>query len=200
MQVLDTSVAMSFGNWIPDINRNNLPKPPAWFLKRLWDQDPGLVIVPARTARKYLLARRRDRSLAVPMIVENLKTAAIKKHARVMYSDGDLLASLKLVAVDTIVGNFHTGWAGADAIIADLRDRDMWADGGVDAYIARVEAKEEQTRLDQRKKFLDDVDHRASDAYRSYKARTGQRNHTAKNIPVRQSSPSSRTDGVIITG
>ena len=189
MAGLETSVAMSFGNWIPDINRYNLPKPPAWFLKRLWDQDSGLVIVPARTARKYLLARRRERSLAVPMIVENLKTAAVKKHQRVAYSDGDLLASLKLVSVDTIVGNFHTGWTGADAIIADLRDRDMWADGGVDAYIKRVEAKEEAARVKKRKQLLDDIDHRAADAYRSYKARTGQRNHTAKNVAVKSTSP-----------
>jgi len=199
---LDT--ASMTGNWIPDINRYNLPKPPQWFLTRLWDLDVALVVVPARTGRKYLLARRRERSLRVPMIVENLKASALKNHKRVKYSDGDLLTSLNLVAVDTIVGNFHTGWSGADMIFADLRMRDMWANGGVDAFIKRVEEQEEAVQVAKRKQLLDDIDHRAGDAYRSYQARTGQRNHTAKNVAVTNSVPSSRTastqPAIVITG
>lgn len=182
------------GNWIPDINRHNLPKPPQWFLTRLWDLDAALVVLPARTGRKYLLARRRELSLRVPMLVENLKTAALKKHARVNYSDGDLLAQYKLVSVDTLVGNFHTGWSGADLIFQNLRERDMWADGGVDGFIKRMEEREAEIANKKRAKLLGDIEHRAGDAYRSYKARTGQRTKL---------SPSSRTDGtsgIVITG
>lgn len=171
-------------NWIADVNRFNLPKPPAWFLKILWDQDAALVVLPSRQGRKYLIGRRRERSRVVAGIVQHQVNENV--HARVGHSDSALLEDHKLVKVDAITsltGNMHNAsWmTSSPEILKDLRDRDMWAAGGADAYIAKLEAGE-QARADQKRAaLLDDIDHRAGDAWRSYQARTGQRNHRGRN-------------------
>lgn len=198
---------ISFGNWIPDINRYGLPVPPEWFLKAMWDMDAGLVILPSRGTRKYLVARRRDKSLASFRIVEKVIEAAQKKHKRTPYLDSDLLESNKLVGVDVISGNVYGGtWN--PSMLAGLRDRDMWAAGGADEYIKKIEAAEEKERIDKRVSVLDDIEYRAKDAWRSYQARTGQRNQHAKDRRRGQKKspfqPSGSTagsgSGIVITG
>jgi hypothetical protein len=60
-------------------------------------------------------------------------------------------------------------------IMSDLRKRDMWAAGGAEAYITRLEAEEAAEDAAKRKQTEDDIEYRAADAWRSYQARTGQR-------------------------
>lgn len=176
------AAAAETANWIPDINRYGLPKPPAWFLKILWDQDPGLVVIPSRQGQKYILARRRDRS----KLIANIARTQINErvHKRVNYSDSDMLEGRSFVKVDSIrsiTGNvFNASWmTSCPAMIKELRDRDMWAAGGAEKYIEKIEAEEKAKADRQRKTLLDDLDHRAGDAWRSYQARTGQRNQRA---------------------
>lgn len=163
-------MAVDYRNWIADQNPHGLPKPPMWFLKGLFDQDAALVILPSRVSKKYILARRRELSMRAPLMV--------KAHNKLMQAtrggDGDMLASHNLQGVDSIVGNVHGAWS--PAILADLKSRDMWAAGGADKYIEKLEADEKKVRDNKRKKVLDDMDHRARDAWKSYQARTGQRN------------------------
>lgn len=182
-------------NWIPDRNRFSAPKPPEWFLKALWDQDAQLVILPSRIGRKYILARRRQKSSAVPVLV--------KAHNKLMIdtrgSDGDMLASYNLLGVDTIKGNIHGTWS--PAILQELRERDMWP-GGADKFIDKLEEGERKVEATKRANFQSDMEHRAGDAWRSLQARTGQRNQHSnaghkKSAKVSKPSrqPSSSTAG-----
>lgn len=183
MPSIDSSAALQ-SNWIPDTNPFRLPQPPSWFLKLLWDQDAGLVMLPSRQGRKYLLARRRERSQTMHRIAINEKV-----HRRVPQSDGDMLESRHCVLVDTITsitGNAGTGsWmASAPGILQSLRNRDMWAAGGADKYNDKLLADEALVADRERQRLLDDIDHRARDAWRSYQARTGRRNQHANNQAV----------------
>jgi len=192
-------MAVDYLNWIADENPHKLRKPPMWFLKMLFDRDAALVILPSRTGRKYLLARRREFSMRVPMLVKAHNT--LMKQTR--GSDGDMLANHNLQGVDSIVGHVHGTWS--PTIIADLKARDMWSAGGADQYIANLENQEQQQEQAKRKSLLNDIDHRARDAWRSLQARTGQRNQhsnqhhrkTVKMLKSKTSSPlpSSRTAG-----
>src|SRR6267142_447898 len=162
-------------NWIPDINRFGVPKPPAWFLKALCDQDAALVILPSRCRRVYLLTRRRRLSLRGPAL--NAAKNNLLRDTR--GSAGDLLATHNLEMVGTITGYMNGSWS--PTILRDLKERDTGAAGGADAYIARIEAAEAAALRKKRTDLLDSIDHRARDAYRSLQARTGQRNQHANN-------------------
>ena len=50
-------------NWIEDENRFKLSGPPKWFLQRLKDFDPSLVILPSRQKMAYRLAPSVDRPI-----------------------------------------------------------------------------------------------------------------------------------------
>jgi hypothetical protein len=186
-------------NWIEDSNRYKLPAPPQWFLKALWDQDSELVILPSRKKKCYILARRRDKSLRAPMLVKVDNELQRKTRG----SDADLLAVNKLVFVDHITGVAGGTWS--PVILQDLRDRDTWKQGA-DKYNDSLLEQEKSAADKKRAKWLDDIDHRSKDAYRSYQARTGQRNKHAndnhhKGARVyKQSSSSTAGSGIVITG
>lgn len=192
-----TDTAATTLNWIPDVNKYRLAKPPDWFLKQMWDLDAALVILPSRNRQVYLLGRRRELSQRVPMLVEQFKkdTAADPRSKGL---DADLIASSNLVMVDTIGGNVRGSWS--PLLLQALKERDMWGTGGVDAYIAQMEAREQKAADLKRTQLLDDIDHRARDAWRSYQARTGERNQRgtgrkpgARVVKSSLSRPSSRT-------
>lgn len=161
-------------NWLPDVNRYKAPKPPAWFLKALWDQDAMLVILPSRVRKAYVLARRRDKTyINAPMMVAAHNDLLRKTRG----SDGDLLATHNLLMVDYINGNIHGTWS--PAIIADLKSRDTWAAGGGYAFADKLDAQDAKDREKKARDLADSMEHRARDAYRSLQARTGQRNKHA---------------------
>jgi hypothetical protein len=159
-------------NWFPDTNKFMLPKPPAWWLKRLHDQDAELVVFPSRLRPAYILARRRSSSLAMPKSVALANDLDRMTHA----GDGDVMAAHGLVHVENILGGFGN-WT--DNIFHELRRRDIWAAGGADKFNNLIVESEQAARDKQRKDMLDDIDHRSGDAFRSYQARTGQRNKHA---------------------
>lgn len=159
-------------NWLPDTNPYYLPKPPAWWLQLLHDQDSALVVFPSRLGARYILARRRSASLGMPALVKvDADLLRITAHG-----DGDVLANHNLVAVDSII-NTNGNWT--TAIFAQLRARDIWDAGGGDAYTDRIELAEGQLAAKKRADMLDDIDQRAIDSYHSLQARTGQRNQRA---------------------
>lgn len=159
-------------NWFPDTNPYMLPTPPAWWLQLLHDQDAALVLFPSRLGARYILARRRSATLGMPALVK-VDNELLKMTAG---GDGDVLAAHGLVAVDTVI-NTSGNWT--TAIFAQLRARDIWTAGGGDAYADRMDAADAAIVAAKRAHFIDDIDQRAKDSYRSLQARTGQRNQRA---------------------
>lgn len=169
-------------NWIPDANRWNLPAPPDWFLQRLWDFDAQLTLIPSRQKVKgerpaYLLCRRRQFSagLGDVAMLDN-------KHP-----DTNMCVALGLVPIAPLrFKTAQTGFTmgGCDALINELKSRDQWAisggpTGDPDAVWKQVEYAEELQARRDKAALRDKFYHMARDAWRSLKARTGQRNKTA---------------------
>lgn len=80
-------------NYIVDENRFKLAGPPKWWLTKLWDFDPSLVVVPSRQDCVYRLAQRRK--LNLPEHITN--------DALFNFSDTKMLASYELIPVTTII-------------------------------------------------------------------------------------------------
>ncbi len=134
----------------------------------MYDMDAGLVIFPSVLRRCYIIARRRAASLKWATLVK-LNDDLVKMSA---HGDGDVLAANSIVFVETLIG--WDIWT--DQPLRELRQRDMWRAGGADAYNAKLLATEQAAKDAERKTLDDNLDHRARDGWRSYQARTGQRN------------------------
>lgn len=89
-------------------------------------------------------------------------------------ADTQMLASYGLVPVTTVVRTYGATWE-IESILAQLRSRDIWAQGGAEKVVDALEASEESERQRIIQNGRADMDHRSRDAYRSYQARTGQR-------------------------
>jgi hypothetical protein len=173
----DSSTAPVFScpNWIADRNRYKLPTPPTWALKKLYDWDPLLVIVPSRNkpvqgeGPQYLLTRRAVRSagLGKEALMENQHpdTWMCQEHGLVP------IAPLRWKSKDRT-------WRerDVDLFIEELKARDQWkfktGDEAADAVEAFEAAAEQKRRAD----FRDTIYHMARDAWRSMAARAGWRN------------------------
>lgn len=163
-------------NYLQTANPFQLPAPPAWWLKAMWDMDVALVMFPSTLRHAYIIARRRSHSLRMPALVE-LDKALLKTTAG---GDGDLMATHNLVYVDNLIG-----WGlWTMQPLNDLKKRDIWAAGGADKFTDTLEANEAAVIARRRKTLEDDLIHRAGDAWRSYQARTGRRNQHANDRAV----------------
>ena len=188
-------------NWIPDTNTWNLPEPPEWFLKRLFDFDALLVLVPSRVKVKeespaYLLCRRRLHSagLGDVAMLDN-------KHP-----DTNMCYAHGLVPIAPL--RFRNGATtftqrGCDSLLRELKARDTWAitggpDGNANAAWQAVEAAEAAKEAKERAGLRDTFYHMARDAYRSLKARTGQRNKRASDYHGAARTPQ-KAQRVVIT-
>ena len=78
-------------NYVVDENRFRLAGPPQWWLRKLWDFDNSLVVVPSRQGFYYRLAQRRKLKLSDKVVND----ALFKE------SDTKMLASYSLVPVTT---------------------------------------------------------------------------------------------------
>lgn len=164
-------------NWIPDTNRWNLPEPPEWMLKRLFDFDHMLVIVPSRFSRQYLLCRRRQFSagLGDVAMLDN-------KHP-----DTNMCMVNRIMPVAPLVfnnGAFIFTEAGVTDLLNTLRRRDTWGlsggpQGDGDKVADAIEADEAQQEAQLNARIRDNIKARARDAWRSLLARTGLRNKRA---------------------
>lgn len=187
-----------FGNWIPDENRFSLPEPPEWVLQKFHNFDHMLVLIPSRKEKQYLLCRRRQFSagLGDVAMLDN-------KHpdTNMMIAHGIVpIAPLKFKqGVSTFTA------AGVDNVLDELRRRDMWAVGGGpdkdplgERVWKAVEEHEEAEKQKQRRNLKDMFYHMGRDAYRSLKARTGQRNrrasdyHGVARLPQKKHTPGSQ--------
>ncbi len=149
--------------YIPDNPR--MDTPPAWFLAQIHDYDAALVVFPSRyrpyayvIARRSRLGRRGLTGNAIADTITQPDTVMVMKHGCVpvcyMYKHGPV-------------------W-NADTVLRSLRARDLWAHGGADKVADQLEADElaeEKKRADAKR---EELWHLSGDAWRSYKARTGQ--------------------------
>ena len=168
---------MSLGNWIEDENKFGLQKPPDWWLQRLFDYDHRLVVLPSRKDRKaYLLAIRRLHSVGLGDVamIDN-------KHpdTNMCYVHG----LLPISPLNITGPNPFTEQTSA-SLIAALRQRDTWTPqeagyGEKLDYADAVEVAEEKKAEKENQELRDKFYHLARDAWRSLKARTGQRNRRA---------------------
>jgi hypothetical protein len=172
-----TTTAPVLANWIPDRNKFKLPEPPAWALKRLYDFDHQLVVIPSRKDRNYLLCRRRHLSAGIGDVamVDN-------KHP-----DTNMMISLGVLPVSEIVsksGAFQWSDESVTAIILNLKARDTWAltggpDGDPNKAWKAVEEAEAAERRKRKAALKDKFYHMGRDAWRSLTARVGSRNKRA---------------------
>jgi hypothetical protein len=148
-------------NYIPDQNKFKLSGPPNWWLQKLQDFDPSLVVVPSRQGFFYRLAQRRRLNLQEKLVNDVLFNE----------SDTKMLASYSLVPVTTILAT--ASWS--DAMFADLEGRAPWRNGGAAKVIQTLEDRE----FEAHKKMLARNDQRmtdyAKDGWNVYQAKTGQK-------------------------
>lgn len=162
-------------NYIPDRNRWHMSPPPQWWKQRLYDFDSELRVLPSRkTPCVYILARVAKHTIADKNILNR-------------ESDTAMCASYGLVYVARIL---RTGpdWQ-IDNLLNELRAADTWKYGRTAEGLDRLVKELHQAEADQEQKLKAEMRdmfwNRAGDAYRSYKARTGQR--TKLNPPVPKS-------------
>lgn len=174
------------GNWIPDINRFGLEKPPDWFLQRLRDYDHRLVIIPSR---KGVGDKDKERG-AYLLAIRRLHSAGIGDVAMLdnKHPDTNMCFVNNLLPIAPLkFGEDVVVWTerGCTQLINTLKARDTWAYTGgpdgkdPDAAWKAVEAAEEAQAKRERATFVDDMRHRARDAWRSILARTKRRNKRA---------------------
>src|SRR5579859_7189909 len=154
-------------NYLETANPWHLPAPAQWWLQQMYDYDAELVVFPSQVRMAYVLARRRHFSNAMEEM--NRTDKNILRQTAGM--DGDVLATHNLIYVRHLIGNTIR----RPEIFQWLRDHDTKALGGGEKVANLIESVEDYNARKKRQQMLDDIDHRARDAYRSYKARTGQR-------------------------
>jgi hypothetical protein len=179
-----------FRNYIETVNPFKLAAPPAWWLKVLHDQDAELVVFPSQLRMAYVLARRRRFSNAIAEL-DRLDKDLVRKSAGM---DGDILAQHNLIYVRHLIGD-----------TVRRKDHDLKANGGAEKVVAGIEDAEDSIARRKRAAMIDDIDHRARDAWRSYQARTGRRagagqsRSAAKQMPVKGFTPAEGS-AAIFTG
>lgn len=148
--------------YIPDNPR--MPVPPAHFLAAIHDQDAMLVILPSRmTPFAYVIARRRQ-------LTAGLKFLPCDEHTP---ADTKMCLQYGVLPICTMFQ--HGACWNPEPVVAKLRARDMWTQGGAEKVADALEAQEAASEAALKKEIRDDLYNRSGDGWRSYQARTGQR-------------------------
>lgn len=142
-------------NWIARRNPWSLPQPPSWFLQKLYDHDPLLVIFPGIQAQMYRLARKSAAALKARQFAPNEEVAELLLHG--------------CVAVTSIMP--FTKWG--DEIIQWLDDHDTWKAGGGEKFVKRLEDKEASAAAKLDKSMREEAEQRAVSGYHALLNRTG---------------------------
>lgn len=147
-------------NWIKDQNKFKLAGPPEWFLRKLSEFDPSLVIVPSRQGFYYRLAQRRKLQLPDHLVQDLLW----------QHSDTQMLASYSLVPVTTIVATCN--WSNP-LIWQELSDRAPWRNGGADKVNKHIDDQEAQTELNKQEQTDQHLTYLSKDGYKLYRQKIG---------------------------
>lgn len=147
-------------NYIQDTNPFRLAGPPKWWLRRLWDFDSSLVVVPSRQGFYYRLAQRRQLNLNEKMALELMTTE----------SDAKMMASYGLIPVTTILSTAN--WD-SPLMWKDLAERAPWRQGGAESVIKHIEGLEAQkeAQIDLENDAM--IGERAQDSWKIYRKKIG---------------------------
>lgn len=149
-------------NYIPDQNKFRLAGPPSWWLRKLWDFDASLVVVPSRQECVYRLAQRRKLNLP-----EHLVNDALFQQ-----SDTQMLASYGLIPVTSILATAN--WSNP-YLFVELANRAPHRQGGWEKVIREVEDAEHQEEVKKQEKVEDMKNILAKDGWRLYQQKQGLR-------------------------
>jgi hypothetical protein len=147
-------------NYIPDTNPFKLAGPPAYFLRRLWDFDKDLVVIPSRQSMVYRLALRRKLRLPEHIVAEALWQD----------SDTQMMARHGLVPVTTILATAN--WDNP-LLFQELAARSPHRQGGAEKVIQVIEAREAEEEAKKRAEFDDYQTHLYRDGFRLYRKKIG---------------------------
>lgn len=143
---------------------SKMPAPPEFWLQRLYDFDNELVVFPSiQTPFAYVLARHARRTGGMNMNDPAFANAL---------PDTKFCIERHLLPVSLITRHSTGSWS-IDNILADLRNRDIWAAGGADAFADRVDKQDDDAEKKIRADIRDDMMTRSGHAWRSYQLRTG---------------------------
>lgn len=151
-------------NYIPDTNPFKLAGPPTYFLRKLWEFDSSLVVVPSRQSFLYRLAQRRQPNLSSKIVNEALWRD----------SDTQMLASYNLVPVTTILSTAN--WSNP-YLFEELRRRAPWRLGGAKAVNERLDQEEYQEDMNRRAETDENLGMLSKDAWNLYQKKIGTRSH-----------------------
>lgn len=160
-------------NYIPDVNSFKLAGPPDHFLRKLWDFDASLVVVPSRQGFMYRLSQRRNPQLSTKIVNE-----ALWKD-----SDTQMLASYNLVPVTTILATAN--WSNP-FLFEELRRRAPWRLGGAQAVTQKLEDQERADELKSREATNEHLTSLGKDAWNLYKKKIGLQSHMYSPTPRRR--------------
>lgn len=149
-------------NFIPDLNPFMLATPPTWWLDKLREFDPSLIVMPSRQANVYRLCQRRPMSLTMKMVNEILK------------EQGDTKAMLEhgLIPVTTIRANAN--WDNP-LMWVDLAERAPWRQGGAQAVIDKIEGREQAAQEIKDAKIDEQLESQAREGWNYYNMKRGLR-------------------------
>ena len=164
-------------NYIPDQNLYSLAAPPTWWLRRLWDFDNSLVVVPSRQECVYRLAQRRKLSLP-----DHIVQDALFNH-----SDTKMLASYSLIPVTTIISTVR--WDNP-LMWVDLTNRAPWRMGGADKVNQMLDEQDLAHDAAVNRKNDEIQTSLAKDAWKFYLKKIGLRSHLYSPV-VKTSQPTS---------
>lgn len=151
-------------NYIPDENRFHLAGPPEWWLRKLWDFDSSLVVIPSRQQYVYRLAQRRKLSLPEGVVNE----ALLKEN------DSRMMASYGLIPVTTILPTAN--WSNP-YLFVELANRAPHRLGGAEKVNAMLEAQEAKAAIDKQLKTDEHLTYLGKDAWGLYNKKIGTRSH-----------------------
>ena len=172
-------------NYIVDQNRFKLSGPPQWWLRRLWEFDSSLVVVPSRQGFYYRLAQRRPLQLPEHMVNDLL----------FQQSDTQMLAQYGLVPITTILATAN--WDNP-FMFEQMRRMAPWRMGGAEKVNAMIEQQEAQEELDRRAKQDEELSYLAKDAWKFYNKKIGTRTHLYSPKTKQRPAPPKRQAPAII--
>lgn len=142
-------------NWEASRNPWGLEQPPSWFLSKLYDKDPALMIFPGHSEPVYRLARKSPASVKARKLAPNAEVRHLLAHG--------------CVPITSIMP--FTKWG--DEILQWLDDHDTWKAGGPQKFVQKLEQREaaEAAKLDER--IREEAEQRAVSGYHALLNRTG---------------------------
>lgn len=143
-------------NYIVDHNKFKLAGPPSWWLRKLADFDPSLVVVPSRQDCVYRLAQKRRLNLP-----EHITNDVLFKE-----SDTQMLASYSLVPVTTILATAN--WSNPYMFV-ELENRAPHRLGGAEKVINDIEGRELQEEMRKNMETDDMLERTAKSGWKYFK-------------------------------